>query len=142
MNITITCPLCHGTGAHDLNIPTGCTQCAGTGEIERTVEQLMWQACRLDDEIKARTAEHIAPLQEQLDTIKAALASAVVTAGETVKTEYGRVEFVRGGERVTWDAKALEGYAAAHPEILKFKSVKSVEPSARIKFIVFFTRKP
>jgi hypothetical protein len=111
-------------------------QCAGTGEIERTFEQLMSHACRLDDEIKARIAETVAPLQEQLDTIKAALAAAVVAHGETVKSEYGRVEYVRGGERVTWDGKALEGYAAAHPEVLKFKTVKAVDPSARIKFEV------
>jgi hypothetical protein len=136
MNIKIECPLCHGLGARDLNLPIGCTQCAGTGKIERTAEALMQQACLIDDEVKRRTAEFVAPLQDQLDTIKAALAAAVVAHGETLKTPFGRVEFVRGGERVTWDAKALEGYAAAHPEILKFKSVKATEPSARIKFEV------
>jgi hypothetical protein len=100
------------------------------------IEEAMKRACQLDDEIKARMAETITPLQDQLDELKAQIAQAAINAGETLRTPYGRVEYVRGGERVTWDSKALEGYAAAHPEILKFKTVKATEPSARIKFEV------
>lgn len=133
MNIKIDCPTCAGTGADSVDRTT-CTQCNGTGEIERTVEQLMWQASRLDDEIKSRTAEIIAPLQYQLDTIKAALSAAVIDIGVTVKTEYGRIEYVRAGERVTWNDAALLGFAVAHPEILQMRTTKETAPTARIKF--------
>ncbi len=98
------------------------------------ISEAMERASRLDDEIKARTAEIIEPLQAQLDELKEQIAAAVLEAGETLKTQYGRAEYVRGGERATWDSKALEGYAVAHPEILKFKTVRVMEPSARIKF--------
>lgn len=98
------------------------------------INHAMELASRLDDEIRARMAETITPLQEQLDALKAEIGAAALLAGETLKTAYGRVEYVRGGERATWDAKALEGYAAAHPEILRFKTVKITEASARVKF--------
>lgn len=133
MNIKIDCPMCAGTG---FDTGSTCAQCAGTGEIERTVEQLMWQASRLDDEIKSRMAETIAPLQYQLDTIKAALSAAVITAGETIRTADGRIEYVRAGERVTWDDRALLGFAVAHPEILSMRSTKETAPTTRIKFEV------
>ena len=54
----------------------------------------------------------------------------VLITGVGVKktvSNYG-VSFVKG--RVSWDTKALEGYAAAHSEIDKFKKIG--KPSVRI----------
>ena len=135
MNIQIVCPTCAGTGAQSID-DTTCSQCSGEGVIERSFEQVMSHACRLDDEIKARMAEYIAPLQQQLDDIKIALSAAVIQAGETIKTEYGRVEYVRAGERISWDDRALLGFAVAHPEILKMRATKETAPTTRVKFEV------
>ncbi len=49
------------------------------------------------------------------------------TGAKKGANHYG-VSFVKG--RVSWDIKALDGYAAAHPEIEKFKKVG--KPSVRI----------
>lgn len=135
-----TCVVCNGNGTIVLNDPDigeiECVNCAGTGEVERSVESLMEKACRLDDEIKARLAEYVSPLQEQLDVLKTIIHSAVVAGGETVKTQYGRIEYVRAGERVTWNDAALLGFAVAHPEILQMRTAKETQPTTRIKFEV------
>lgn len=53
----------------------------------------------------------------------------LVRGGSTKKGDsYYGANFVKG--RVSWDTKALEGYAAAHPEIEKFRKVGN--PSVRI----------
>lgn len=130
MKIKITCPICGADGKPN------CPLCNDTGVVESDIKAVMAQACRLDDEIKARIAEHITPLQAQLDDIKVALSAAVIAGGETVKTEYGRIEYVKAGERVSWDDRALLGFAVAHPEILQMRSTKETAPTTRIKFEV------
>lgn len=143
MKIKTTCPTCDG----DREVPAlygsaftapmvECFTCAGTGEVERPLEDVMREACELDDEIKALTAEHITPLQDRLDDIKRVLNAAVVESGATVKTQYGRIEYVKAGERVTWNDVALLGFAVAHPEILSMRSTKETAPTTRIKFEV------
>ena len=39
-------------------------------------------------------------------------------------------------ERVSWDDRALLGFAVAHPEILSMRSTKETAPTTRIKFEV------
>jgi hypothetical protein len=144
MNSTINapCKTCHGDGSQTTIVDRGqltqlpCADCDGAGETERSVESLMEEACRLDDKIKARTAEIITPLQNDLDELKALIASIVIAGGETVRTQFGRVEYVRAGECVSWDDRALLGFAVAHPEILSMRSAKETAPTTRIKFEV------
>lgn len=143
MNIKTTCPTCDG----DREVPAlygsaftaplvECFTCHGTGEVEHPIEDVMREACELDDEIKALTAEHITPLQDRLDAIKQLLSAAVINAGETIRTADGRIEYVKAGERVSWDDRALLGFAVAHPEILSMRSTKETAPTTRIKFEV------
>ena len=105
-------------------------------EIIFVVASLMEEACRLDDEIKSRTAEIITPLQDDLDHLKSLIADIVIAGGETIRTPFGRIEYVRAGERVSWDDRALLGFAVAHPEILQMRSTKETAPAVRIKFEV------
>ena len=63
--------------------------------------------------------------QELIDLIKAE----VIAAGETVSGEFHQAVYMKG--RTSWDSKSLEGFAAAHPEILQFKTIGS--PSVSIK---------
>jgi hypothetical protein len=78
----------------------------------------------IDDEF-SETFKAIDGGRKQLeDEIK----SEILTIGESVKGEVYRASFVKG--RIAWDTDALEGYAAAHPEIMQFK--KEGSPSVRI----------
>jgi hypothetical protein len=52
--------------------------------------------------------------------------------------EFGDVDGIivatrRGYTRKSWNGKALEGYAAAHPEIMQFCTVSETRPSVSIK---------
>ena len=55
----------------------------------------------------------------------------VKTHGASVKGEFLHAVWAKG--RVNWNTSALEGYAAAHPEIEQFKTVG--EPSISIRAI-------
>lgn len=140
--INASCKACSGAGSRTMIVDAGeiiqreCTDCAGSGEVERSIESLMEEACRLDDEIKGRTAEFITPLQEYLDKLKALIAAITIAGGETVRTQFGRAEYVKAGERVTWNDAGLLGFAVAHPEILSMRSTKETQPTTRIKFEV------
>jgi len=90
----------------------------------------------LTPEIKEKLAEIDAefdPKIEQLSQEKSALESdikaEVLQAGRTVKGTYH--QFVWSKPRVSWDTKALDGYAAAHPEIQVFRSEGSASVSVR-----------
>jgi len=56
---------------------------------------------------------------------------AVAEHGETVKGRF--LQAVYGKGRITWDAKSLDGYAVAHPELLGFR--KEGQPSISIRSI-------
>jgi hypothetical protein len=90
----------------------------------------------LTPEIKEKLAEIEAEFQpkiEQLSQEKSALESEikseVLEAGRTVKGTYH--SFVWSKPRVSWDTKALDGYAAAHPEIAQFRTEGSPSVSVR-----------
>ena len=89
-------------------------------------------------EIKAQLENidrEIDPIIEQFNTRAAELAdlikAEVIAAGETVSGEFHQAVYSKA--RVSWDSKALEGYAAAHPEILAFRSVGSPSVSLRVR---------
>jgi hypothetical protein len=67
--------------------------------------------------------------KNEADTLTEAIKQQVISAGATIKGSVLQAVFIKG--RVTFDTKALEGYAAAHPEIEKFKKVG--EPSVTIR---------
>lgn len=90
----------------------------------------------LTPEIKEKIAEIDAEFNQKIDTInqeKQALESEikqeVLAAGRSIKGTFH--SFVWSKPRVSWDTKALEGYAAAHPEIQQFKIVG--EPSVSVR---------
>ena len=90
----------------------------------------------LTPEIKEKLAEIDAefdPKIEEISQEKAALEAEikqeVLEAGRTVKGTYH--SFVWSKPRVSWDTKALDGYAAAHPEIAQFRTEGSPSVSVR-----------
>jgi len=61
----------------------------------------------------------IRALEEEIHMLKQQIEAGVLAIGQTVKANKAIAVYNRG--RVTWDTQALEGYAAAHPEILQFR---------------------
>lgn len=91
----------------------------------------------LTPEIKAQLSAIDAefdPLTEAVNStiavIEAEVKAGVLAVGESVKGDYTAV-YTKG--RTSWDTKALDGYAAAHPEIEKFKTVGAPSVSIRRK---------
>jgi hypothetical protein len=87
-------------------------------------------------EIKARMAEIEAEFStktegvtENIAALEAEIKQAVIEHGESVKGSLFHAVFAKG--RVSWDTKSLDGYAAAHPELLSFR--KQGEPSVSIR---------
>lgn len=90
----------------------------------------------LTQEIKEKLAEidaefdpKIDELAQQKSMLEADIKQEVLSAGRTVKGTYH--SFVWSKPRVSWDTKALDGYAAAHPEIERFRKVGSPSVSVR-----------
>jgi len=76
-----------------------------------------------------------AEAQPYLDAIKALETEIKAHCLETGEA-HPCISYRSGYERVSWDSKALVGYAAAHPEIEVFRKVSIVSPSVSIKIRV------
>jgi len=90
----------------------------------------------LTPEIKEKLAEidaefdpKVEEILQQKSTLEAEIKQEVLQAGRTVKGTYHA--FVWSKPRVSWDTKALDGYAAAHPEIAQFRTEGSPSVSVR-----------
>ena len=90
----------------------------------------------LTPEIKEKLAEIDAEfdpkadeLSQQKSMLEADIKAEVLQAGQTVKGTFH--SFVWSKPRVSWDTKALDGYALAHPEIQVFRSEGSASVSVR-----------
>lgn len=89
-------------------------------------------------EVKMALAEIDAEYEDALNAAKEAYAAAekaakdaVAEHGESVKGQF--LQAVWSKPRVTWDAKALDGYALNHPELFAFR--KEGAPSVSIRAI-------
>lgn len=92
----------------------------------------------LTPDIKAKLAEIDAEFEQR----EADLARAIVSMEERVKAQVAvfgetvrglRIQAVFTKPRVTWDSTALDGYATAYPDLLKFRSVGEPSVSIRIR---------
>ena len=75
----------------------------------------------------------IANMERPLKDLEGCLKTLVTEEGESIEGYGVTVTYRRGYDREKWNGKALNGYAAAHPEVLTFKTVTKVEPTAAIK---------
>lgn len=89
-------------------------------------------------EVKMALAEIDAEYEDALNAAEEAYAAAEKAAkdaiaehGESVKGQF--LHAVWGKPRVTWDAKALDGYALNHPELFAFR--KEGAPTVSIRAI-------
>ena len=80
-------------------------------------------------EIDAEFEPKIEQLLQEKSQLEAEIKDEVLTAGRTVKGTYH--SFVWSKPRVSWDTKALDGYALAHPEIQQFRTEGNPSVSVR-----------
>lgn len=71
---------------------------------------------------KSAAEANIVDLRVRLDPL-------VIAHGASVKGKRMQAVFTKG--RITWDAKALDGYAINHPELFAFRA--EGEPSVRLR---------
>jgi len=90
----------------------------------------------LTPEIKEKLAEidaefdpKVEEIAQQKSMLEAEIKQEILDAGRTIKGTFH--SFVWSKPRVSWDTKALDGYAAAHPEIQVFRSEGSASVSVR-----------
>lgn len=92
----------------------------------------------LTEEIKAEIAEIDAEfvdkhqaVSDKVNPLEAEIKKAVIASGVTIKGAFLQAVWVKG--HVNWNVKALDGYAAAHPEITPFREEGS--PSCTLRSI-------
>jgi len=82
---------------------------------EKIAEMLDVLAAAQDQLFKLRAESGIAEIEDAIAAMKKAIGAEVLAHGAPVKGSVLMAVINKG--RVTWDAKLLEGYAVAHPEI-------------------------
>jgi hypothetical protein len=87
------------------------------------------EALRLYREKERELDSEVDTLNDRISELSSRVKEDVLEMGETFKTPLMMAMYCKG--RVSWDTKSLDGYAAAHPEILGFK--KTGKPSVSIK---------
>lgn len=80
-------------------------------------------------DIDAEQQTALEALKGGIDSLTAEIKAEVASAGATVKADHLQAVYSKG--RVSWDTKALDGYAAGHPEVLPFR--KEGDPSVSIR---------
>lgn len=80
-------------------------------------------------EIDAEFAPKLEAISLQREMLEAEIKSIVLGAGQTIKGTHH--QFVFGKPRVSWDTRALDGYAKAHPEIAAFRKEGAASVSVR-----------
>ena len=76
------------------------------------------------EEIEAEFAEKVEVVDANITALEAEIKAEVVRCGASVKGTFLMAIWNKG--RVSWDTKAMDGYALSHPEILSFR--KEGEP--------------
>jgi len=108
-------------------------------QAQRDMLRIAWdeqRAALIPPEVVAALADMEAEYHGQTEAVDANIAAlteavkaAVVAHGATVKGANMQAVYMQG--RASWDAKGLEGYAAARPEVLAFR--KQGAPSVSLR---------
>lgn len=81
------------------------------------------------DAVKEAFESRLTESKAKVEELEEAAKNAVKASGSSYKGEDVNLVFTPG--RASWNTKALDGYAVAHPEIEKFKTVG--EPSVAVR---------
>lgn len=103
--------------------------------LDRLAQVRDWQAV-LEEELRVHlqtTAPelvgYIEAADKQAQEVDSAIRQSTLVIAQTIQGATLQAVYVRG--RTSWDGKALDGFAAAHPEILAFR--KTGEPSVTVR---------
>ena len=102
-----------------------------SAEYERARAEIMAKVQAELDEVSAEFTPRLTAASEKFTALEAEIKTAVKAQGKTEKGDRWQFIFTKG--RTSWDTKALDGYAAAHPEIAQFKS--EGEPSVSVRAV-------
>lgn len=92
---------------------------------DTSVQDIDAQITQLQTQRATRTADQDAAIADLENRIR----KSTIARGETVHGTDLLAVYVSG--RVTWDTKALDGYAVAHPEVSQFRITG--EPTVQIR---------
>jgi len=91
-----------------------------TPEIKAQIEAIMAPVKQQQADIETEFAQKSAAVSDNIEKLEADVKAAVLEGKETVKGTVIMAVYAKG-RAGGWDTKALDGYAAAHPEIMPFK---------------------
>ncbi len=98
--------------------------------LNEKLAELALKMRHIEAEKEAFERNHKVVLDE-IKTLQDEIKTEVLKLGETVKTD--EIQAIWNKGKTTWDGKLLEGYAVAHPEILKAQKVG--QPTVSFKLI-------
>lgn len=85
-------------------------------------------------ELMERRAQVAEPYYDELAILTGLIVETVEEMGRGVGVEgVARATYRKGYTRYSWPNAALEGYAAAHPEILDLRKESQVKPSVKVE---------
>ena len=80
-------------------------------------------------EFEEEFAQKLSGVSTEKSLLEEQIKEITINAGQTIKGTLHQFVYNKG--RVSWDTKQLDGYAAAHPEIEKFRKVGAPSVSVR-----------
>lgn len=88
---------------------------------------------RIDAFMELFNKEHAAELGE-LDDAEVRLRAYALDAGGSLKGDAGMVSYVASKTTSVWNSDALDGFAVANPDLLRFRTEKFSPATTRIKY--------
>jgi len=89
-------------------------------EQERMIDEVMPNEVKQKvQSIRDEFGDKIEIASSKTTALEQKIKDMTIELGETVDGEFLKAVFNNG--RITWDNKALDGYAKAHPELLEFR---------------------
>ena len=99
-------------------------------EQQALVDSVLTPAIRQQiADIECEFAPRVAEAKTRAAQVESEVKAATVFLQRSVKGDHLQAVYSKG--RVSWDTRALDGYAAAHPEVAQFK--REGEPSVGIR---------
>lgn len=97
---------------------------------ERKIDELIPQEIKDQLQvIEQETLANVTYITEKMNELEAIVREQVLLAKETVKGKHMMAVYSKGA--ASWNNDKLEGYAAAHPEVMEFKNPPKPSVSLR-----------
>lgn len=77
--------------------------------------------------------QELGPAIAKVGRLEKKIKQHILDTGETAEVKGVTIRLRTGYTRITWNSKALEGYAVAHPDILALRSESEIKPSVSIR---------